>query len=362
MSKKNLAAQFIVLILTISICQTGEAVGEAPHPFLRRPDVQGEQIVFTSEADLWIASISTGLARRITRHPGMETNAHFSPDGRMLGFNAQYDGATDFYVMPVNDGTPKRLTWDPTGTRVIGWTPDGTHVLFLSRRANPENRSRLWKVPARGGLPSLIPIPRADLADMAPDGNRLAYVPISGERLRWKQYKGGQADDIWITDISKRTFKRITKYIGIDTTPAWAGDSIYFISERQGLANLYRLNPEDSSITPITRYSDAEARYPSSDGKTVVFQHGDGLALYDIAANKVKELTLHMDTDRIHARKKRVSASSFLNSVAIGPTGKRVIIEARGQLVSLPVEEGASRILAPLSGSRSKSPSWSRDG
>lgn len=232
MSKKNLAAQFIVLILTISICQTGEAVGEAPHPFLRRPDVQGEQIVFTSEADLWIASISTGLARRITRHPGMETNAHFSPDGRMLGFNAQYDGATDFYVMPVNDGTPKRLTWDPTGTRVIGWTPDGTHVLFLSRRANPENRSRLWKVPARGGLPSLIPIPRADLADMAPDGNRLAYVPISGERLRWKQYKGGQADDIWITDISKRTFKRITKYIGIDTTPAWAGDSIYFITIR----------------------------------------------------------------------------------------------------------------------------------
>lgn len=362
MYKRICSAQLFALILTIIVCPMAKVAAENSHPFLRRPDVHGDQFVFTSEADLWLSSISIGLSRRITTHPGLETNAHFSPDGRLLAFNAQYDGGTDVYVMPVHDGTPKRLTWDPSGVRVVGWTPDGANVLFLSKRSNPENRSRLWQVPVRGGLPSLIPIPRADLAAMAPDGNRVAYVPISAERMNWKQYQGGQADDIWITDISKRAFKRITTDIGIDTTPTWAGDAIYFISERQGLANLYRLNPENGSVTTITHYTDAEARYPSSDGKTVIFQHGDGLALYDIAANEVKELTLHMDTDRIHARTKRVSASSFLNSVVIGPTGKRVIIEARGQLVSIPVEEGVSRILASLSGSRSKYPSWSRNG
>jgi len=362
MSKKNLAAQFLVLILTISISQTGEAVAEVSRSFLRRPDVRGDQLVFTSEADLWLASLSTGMSRRITTHPGMESNAHFSPDGRMLAFDAQYDGGTDVYVMPVDGGAPKRLTWDPSGARVAGWTPDGAHVLFLSRRSNPENRSRLWMVPVGGGLPTLVPIPRADLADMAADGNRLAYVPISAERMHWKQYQGGQADDIWITNLGQRTFRRLTTNIGIDTTPSWAGDALYFISERDGLANLYRLNPKDGSITAITRYSDAEARYPSSDGKTVIFQHGDGLALYDIANDTVRELEIHLNSDRIHARPKRVPASSFLNEVAIGPTGKRVIIEARGQLISIPVEEGAFRLLAPLSGSRSKYPSWSRDG
>lgn len=359
---KNRSTALLAILLVFTLYQIEEAAGKIPRPFLRQPDINGEFVVFTSEADLWLASLSTGIARRITSHPGVETYARFSPDGRMLAFSAQYDGGTDVYVMPVDGGIPKRLTWDPTGARVTGWTPDGFHVLFLSRKSNPENRSRLWQVPVQGGLPALVPIPRADHADMAEDGTRVAYVPISAERMHWKQYRGGQADDIWITDIRQRTFKRLTTDIGIDTTPVWAGNALFFISERQGLANLFRLDLENGQAEQITDYSDAEARYPASDGKTVVFQHGDGLALYDIAADTVKDLSLHLDSDRIHARKKQVPASSFLNSVALGPTGKRVIIEARGQLVSIPVEEGASRILATLSGSRAQYPSWSRDG
>ncbi len=350
------------LILIALLGAASAAAAEGPPSFLRRPDIHGDRIVFTSEGDLWMASVSTGSARRITTHAGTETNARFSPDGTALAFNAQYDGGTDVYVMSADGGTPKRLTWDPRGARVVGWSPDGANVLFLSRRANPENVSRMWQVPVRGGLPALLPLPRAALAAMAPDGKRVAYVPVSAERQNWKQYRGGQADEIWITDISQRRFRRLTSDPGIDTTPAWAGNALFFVSERRGLANLYRMNPEDGSTAPVTNYGDAEARYPSSDGQSVVFQHGDGLALYDIASARVKELSLHLDTDRIHARPKRVSASSFLNSIVLGPTGRRVLVEARGQLVSAPVEEGPARVLAPLSGSRSQFPAWSRDG
>jgi len=351
-----------VLIFIASICAASAAVADGPPSFLRRPDVRGDLIVFTSEGDLWLSTIPAGMARRITTHAGVETNARFSPDGTMLAFNAQYDGGTDVYVMSVDGGTPKRLTWDPRGARVVGWTPDGANVLFLSRRANPENVSRLWQVPVRGGLPTLLPLPRAALAAMASDGKRVAYVPVSAERQNWKQYRGGQADEIWITDIAQRKFRRLTQDPGVDTTPAWAGDALFFISERRGLANLYRMNPGDGSVVPVTSYSDAEARYPSSDGKSVVFQHGDGLALYDLAADRVNELSLRLETDRIHARPKRAAASAFLNSVVLGPTGKRVLIEARGQIVSVPVTEGASRLLAPLPGTRSQFPAWSRDG
>ena len=173
-----------------------------PLSFLRRPAIHGDQIAFTSEGDLWLASAATGFARRITTHNGQETNARFSPDGRTLAFNAQYEGGTDIYVMPCEGGTPKRLTWDPRVGRVVGWTPDGASILFLSRRANPENVQRLWRVPVRGGIPTLLPLPRAALAAMAPDGKRVAFVPVSAEWQNWKQYQGGQADDIWLTDIS----------------------------------------------------------------------------------------------------------------------------------------------------------------
>jgi tricorn protease len=356
--KRTLSA----VILIVLVGTAAMTAAEAPQPFLRRPDIHGDGIVFTSEGDLWLAAVSTGSARRITTHPGTETNARFSPDGTKLAFNAQYDGGTDVYVMPADGGVPKRLTWDPRGARVVGWTPDGANVLFLSRRANPENVSRLWQVPVRGGLPVLLPIPRAALAAMAPDGKRVAYVPVSAERQNWKQYRGGQADEVWLADVSQRNFRRLTSDPGVDTTPAWAGDTLFFVSERRGLANLYRMNPADGSTAQITEYADAEARYPATDGTSVVFQHGDGLALYEIAAGRVKELAIHLDTDRIHARAKRVPAAAHLNSIALGPTGKRVLIEARGQIVSAPVEDGAARLVAPLSGTRSQYPAWSRDG
>lgn len=350
-----------LLIPTLIANPTARA-DDTSHPFLRRPDVHGDKVAFTSEGDIWLASLATGEARRITSHPGSEANPHFSPDGQTLAFDAQYEGGTDVYTMPVTGGIPKRLTWDPRGTRVVGWTPDGAFVLFLSARANAENSRRVWKVPVGGGLPSELPIPRAALAAMAPDGRRVAFVPISAEWQHWKHYKGGQADDIWITDITTKTFRRITTDPSVDTTPTWAGASIYFISERNGLANLFRLNPETGAVEPLTRYTDAEARYPGSDGKNVVFQHGDGLALFDIATGKLTELDLHLNTDRIHARQKRVPASAGLNTAAIGPTGKRVVVESRGQLISVPVEEGDARILAAKQGSRSQFPVWSRDG
>jgi tricorn protease len=350
------------LLIPILFANPVARADDSFHPFLRRPDVKGDRVAFTAEGDIWLASISTGEASRITSHPGTEANPHFSPDGKTLAFDAQYEGGTDVYVMPVTGGMPKRLTWDPRGTRVVGWTPDGASVLFLSARANAENSRRLWKVPAGGGLPSELPIPRAVLASMANDGRRVAFVPISAEWQHWKHYKGGQADDIWLTDITTKTFRRMTTDPSVDTTPTWAGDSIYFISERSGLANLFRLNPDTGAVEPLTRYTDAEARYPSSDGKSVVFQHGNSLALYNIATGKVTELDIRLDTDRIHARPKRVPASAGLGAAAIGPTGKRVVVESRGQLISIPADEGDARILAAKPGSRSQFPVWSRDG
>ena len=350
-------------VLFFILLSTGMAgAQEAAAPFLTRPDIHGDRIAFTAEGDLWLASLSGGAAQRLTTHPGVETTAHFSPDGALLAFIAGYDGGRDVYVMPASGGEPKRLTYDPLAYEVQGWTPDGKNVLYNAvDRQNPR-QVQLKTVPARGGMPQTLAVPAAAFAALNPDGRRLAYVPNSTVWQHWFHYRGGQADKVWITDLTTHSFKRLTDNPGVETTPVWAGNTLYFVSERSGIANLYRLDTRSGKVATVTHYTDYAIAFPASDGKKIVFQHGHRLAIYDPAVNKATEVSFTLPTDRIHARPHRVPITANLNAAAIGPTGKRLLIEARGQLLSVPVENGAARLIAPLPDSRTQYPAWSADG
>jgi tricorn protease len=264
--------------------------------------------------------------------------------------------------MDLDGGLPRRLTWDPSGAVVLGWTPDGRSILFRSQRYGPTWRDRLWTVPAAGGSAQRLPVPYGEFASLQADGQRLAYVPVSAEWQHWKLYRGGEADDIWLADLAAGTFRRLTDAPGVDTEPLWVGEEIYFLSDRGGHANLYRMNPSGGEATAETSYTDYDLRYPGTDGKRVIFEHGNGLALYDPASRSARELTFELHSDRIHARERRVSATKNLFEVALGPTGKRLLVSARGQILSAPVEEGDVRAIAAQPGSRGQYPAWSPDG
>ena len=145
------------------------AQAERQPQFLRRPDIHGERVVFTSEGDLWLGSIKARTAMRVTSADGVETAAHFSPDGSRIAFTASYDGGTDVYVMDAGGGSPHRLTWDPSNAVVQGWSPDGASVLFRSGRNQAVWRNRLWSVPAAGGGARLLPLPSAEFASVHAD-------------------------------------------------------------------------------------------------------------------------------------------------------------------------------------------------
>jgi tricorn protease len=330
--------------------------------FLRRPHLHGDQVVFQSEGDLWLGTISSGLAMRITSHGGVEGPAFFSPDGKRIAFTAQYDGGTDAYVMDAAGSVPKRLTWDPLAATTLGWSADGSEVLFRSRRWDGARHSRFWAVRAAGGVPRLLPIPYGEFIAANPDGRRLAYVPVSAEWQHWKRYQGGEADDIWLADTSAHTFRRLTDDPGVDTEPVWAGDALYFVSERDGHANLWKLDVATGAATQATHYTDFDVRYPGSDGRRIVYEHGDGLGIYDPATGTASELAFDLRSDRIHARARQVGALPWLESVAFGPTGKRLLVSARGQILSAPAEHGDVRTVMAQTGARCQHPAWSPDG
>ena len=137
--------------------------------------------------------------------------ARFSPDGKHIAFTGQYDGNTEVYVIPAEGGVPKRLTCTATLGRddvsdrmgpnniVMGWTPDGKHVVFRSRMHSFNDFiGQLYKVPLDGGMPEELPLPRGGFCSFSPDGTKLAYNRVFREFRTWKRYRGGMADDVWI--------------------------------------------------------------------------------------------------------------------------------------------------------------------
>ena len=329
---------------------------------LGTPDIFGDRVVFTAEGDLWLGSVTTGEATRLTSTPGREFNAKFSPDGKTIAFSAQYDsGTTNVYTIPTEGGEPKRLTWEPGTSTVQDWTPDGKSILFRSPRGVAKGFGlKLYTVAANGGLVKTVPVPEGQFGSYLPDG-RLAYVPNSREWMNWYRYEGGAADAIWLTDL-KGGFKKLTNSSYTDTTPVWGGDAIYYVSEKSGTPNLWRLDPRTNQQTIVTRNVENEIRYPGSDGRRVIFEAGPTLAIYDPATKISQPLSFHLVGDRIHARPQLLAIAQSMSNPVPGPTGKRVALIARGQVVSIAAENGENRVLDGTPGARASLVAWSKDG
>jgi len=329
---------------------------------LSRPDIHGDDVVFSAEGDLWIGDVKSRKARRITTDPGLETTPKFSPDGRTIAFTGTYDGQSDVYTIPVGGGIPKRLTYGPGSPVIQDWTPDGSAIAFRKQRdPGYVNYPRLYTVPVAGGLVEPVIIPRVEHAAYMPNGN-IVYVPLSNEWANWFRYRAGSADDLWMFEPSTKKFTRLTTDEGVDTTPTVAAGQVYFIAERSAGMNLYSLDPGSKRVAQITRNTDNVVRYPASDGKRVVFQNGPILGLYDPATKAVEALDFDLGSDRRFTRTYRVPVRDSIETFALGPAGKRLALTARGSLATAPVESGDFRVLDAANGFRAKLPAWSHDG
>ncbi len=353
-------------LLILALASTSLAMADT-QAFLTSPDIHGDQVVFTAEGDLWLADMKTGDARRITSDPGVETSAKFSPDGSQIAFTGSYDGGSDVYTMPTYGGMPKRLTFDPQRATVRGWTPDGQRVVFDSTSklyasyVQSFETPEIFTVAFGGGMPTKMPVPWGHFASLNGDGHTLAYVPTSNSWMNWFRYEAGEADKIWLADFSTGKFQQLTDSKGVDTQPVWVGKTIYFVSERSGVRNLWRLDPVTRKVKQITRSTAEPVRNPSTDGKRVIFELGSKLSVFDPEKDATQELEIHLHSDLIHARPYEVPITVG-KPVDIGPSGKRVIVLSRGHLVTVAAGEGAMHPLVEDSGQRVIGAAWSPDG
>ena len=330
---------------------------------LRYPSIQGNAVVFTYAGDLWTADRRGGTARRLTTHPGEERRARISPDGSLIAFVGSYDGNPDLYVMPFGGGPPRRLTYDPNGEGVVGWTPDGK-IAYTSTAGNFTTRQpRLWLVEPDGGLPFETPLIEFSDGSFFPDGKRVAYTRVGAHTQNWRRYRGGNIGKISVYDFASNNYTELPNKGENSWFPMVAGDSIYYVSDRnQGTVNLYRHDMATGKETQLTRYSDVDIKWPSTDGKTIVYEHDGYLHAYDIAAGRDQRLTFDVKGDELSARPYMLKVGRSISSLSLSPKGNRIAVEARGEVFNIAANGESVRNLTATPGVREQRPRWSTDG
>ena len=331
---------------------------------LRTPTVSSTQIGFAYANNIWVVPRTGGSARRLTSFQGQTFNPHFSPDGRWIAFSGEYAGNTDVYIVPSEGGEPKRLTWHPSADSVEGWTPDGRSVLFASSRASwaPSGAPRFWTVPVEGGVEEPMAIPRGYQGKISADGTRIAYRMNNSWDEERRNYRGGQNRPIWIVDLKSYDLVSPPWTDSKDTMPVWVGDSVFFISDRDGVANVWEFQTKSQKLAQITKFTDFDVKSMDSGPGTVVFEQAGYVHELDPKSGKEKIVSIIATGDFPWMMPNWEDVSSRITNMAVSPTGKRVVVEARGEIFTIPVDKGDVRNLTHSSGSAERDPAWSPDG
>jgi len=366
---RRLPALFAVMLI-LSLASLATAASDQPNiddmRLLRMPDIHMNNVVFVYAGDLWTVSSEGGEARRLTSSVGFESNPKFSPDGRWIAFSGQYDGNHDVFIMPALGGEPVRLTYHPGWDRVIDWEPDGKSVRFQSARESRTGRDlQLYTIDVEGGLPVRNILPTAGLSSWSADGNRLAFNRISRENRTWKRYKGGMAQDIWIYDYQANDTRQVTDWVGSDNFPMWHGDTIFFTSDREdGRLNVWAWNEASGEERQITSHKDYDVKQPSLGPNTIIYENGGWLYTLDLAEDSPdpQRLKVTLRSDNVWARAGLRSVDDMIRGASIAPDAKRVTVGARGDIFSVPAENGPVRNLTATPGVRERAPVWSPDG
>ena len=350
---------FLILISAVA------CLAESNSPLLlRKPSVSKTEIVFNYAGDLWIVARDGGDARRLTAGVGVETDPIFSPDGTMVAFTGEYDGNKDVYVVPAAGGEPKRLTYHPGADYVVGWTPDGKRILFNSSRSSYYHLAdQLFTVPVEGGFPSELPLPIAEQASFSPDGTHLAYVPHPQWQEAWKRYRGGQTTPIWVADLKDSSIVKIPRDNSNDFNPMWVGHIIYFLSDRNGPVSLFAYDVNTKQVSEAIKNDGLDFKSASAGPDAIVIEQFAAVRLYDLNTRQVKDVSVRVAGDFAQVRPHFVKVDpKRIHNFNLSPTGTRALMEAWGEIFTVPSDKGDIRNLTHSPAVADRDPAWSPDG
>ncbi|MCW5557122.1 MAG: PD40 domain-containing protein [Verrucomicrobiae bacterium] len=339
------------------------AAAEAPRGFYRFPTLHGDSVIFTAEGDLWRVPVSGGPAQRLTSHPGMEQFAAFSPDGATVAFAAQYEGPSEVYTMPSAGGLPTRHTFDGSEPRICGWTRDG-QILYRTARYSTLPNQQLVRLDPRTGQRELVPLAQAAEGVYDPEGRNLYFTRFPKQSSSTKRYRGGWIENLWrFSQGASEAVPLATDFDGTSRNPMWWNDRVHFISDRDGVMNLWSMATNGTDLRQTTRHTGFDIQTAALQGGRIVYARAGDLHLHQLfdGSDSVIPITLSSDLDQQRERWVK-RPLDYLTHARISPNGDRLALTARGQVFVTTSEPGRLVEVPRPPGVRLRSASFLPDG
>ncbi|HSJ27086.1 MAG TPA: peptidase, partial [Acidimicrobiia bacterium] len=331
--------------------------------YYRHPTIRGDSVVFVSEDDLWAVDRRGGEARRLTANPGMQAFPRLSPDGESIAFTSRDEGVGEVFVMPAGGGAARRLSHFGANTIVAGWSGDGARVIVATDHRQPfTGWHHLWTVPASGGPATPVGLGPAVAMVEAPSGRGVVISRHGLDPARWKRYRGGRAGTLWIDRDGSGEFEVLVDLAGNLASPMWIGRRIWFVSDHEGVGNLYSVTPTGRGLTRHTDHDDFYVRFPDTDGRRVVYHAGADLFVLDVATGEREVIDVRIPSSRPQLNREFVTPGRYLESVDLHPQGHSLALTARGGAFTMPLWEGAPRRHGDVSRHRRRLTTWLPDG
>jgi tricorn protease len=332
--------------------------------YYRFPAIHGDQIAFCSDDDLWVADVAGGVARRLTVSKAAVARPAFSPDGRWIAFTGTDEGGVEVYLVPAEGGEPRRLTHLGTSTLTLGWSADGREVLCASDARQPfMGHHQLVGVPVDGGQPRWLELGPARDVTLEPGGPGLVIARNAGDPARWKRYRGGTAGTFWVDARGDGNFRQILANLaGNLAAPMWIARRLYFISDHEGVGNIYSCRMSGGDLRRHTEHADFYARFAKTDGRRIVYHAGADIRLFDPATGEARRVPVEIRSPRPQRRRKFVTAAEVFEDYDPHPKGHSLLLTVRGRPITMGFWEGpATEFGQPWRG-RHRLARWLNDG
>ena len=337
--------------------------------YYRFPTIWQDTIVFVAEDDLWTVARTGGVARRLTSNLGEVNYPALSPDGQWLAFVGREEGMQEVYLMPAAGGEARRLTYLDDRCQVLGWTADSNAIFFASPAHHfYRGEYQIYRIErtTTNGAIQPVPVGPARAIAFGPAG-QVVIGRNTGDPARWKRYRGGTAGHLWIDRRGDGQFERLLADLaGNLASPLWletaAGARVFFVSDHEGVGNLYSCAPDASDLRRHTDHEDFYVRNPATDGRYIVYHAGADLFVFDPATGQSELVAVACYSPRVQRNRKFAHAAAYLDHARLNPAGNALTVTTRGKLFAFFNHEGPVLQLGQRDAIRYRLPDWLNDG